>query len=135
MEILLVLLYRYAIWHIAHACSEAEETAPAPVKGGPGELLWLPFEISVPRCRPPPVVPPPREVTAPLRVAALAPHQNGRALLTIHDVRLAASGINICCTDSQLDPTMLYSVLRTRTDNLTTFMQARLVVPVSYGGH
>ena len=74
------------------------------------------------------VVPPPREVTAPLRVAAAAPSQAGQALLTIHDIRLAASGTNICCTDYQLDPTMICSVLRTRTDNLTTFMQARPAV-------
>ena len=108
---------------------------------GPGEKVWVPFNISVPR-----------DTTLPLELAVLtefildgsdrngndrySPRKGGgqgdfiiltcsTAVLTLHDVRLSdeGAGINVCCLNSLVDPFIFYGPTFLRTENLTTFMQ------------
>lgn len=103
--------------------AEVLQNSTTPIYAAPGEKVWVPFNITVPR-----------EATIPLELAVLTQNlpdaidRNGddvTAVLTLHDVRLSdeGAGINVCCLNSLVDPFILYDPTFLKTENLTTFMQ------------
>ena len=80
------------------------------IQVGCGKMVWVPFNISVPRA------------TIRLEIAAMTPSVDGKAIMTIEGIRFADSGTNICCTGSNVDPNVVYKPKRERTENTTSFM-------------
>ena len=83
----------------------------------PGEKIWLPIEIVIPRGK-----------LIPLSVALLTPSVCGQAHITVSGVRFGESGDNICCGNSQVNLEHLYDTKVMKTDNVTTFMQTDLAI-------
>ena len=81
------------------------------IEAGPGEKVWVSFDILVPRA------------TIPLELAAMTPSVDGKAVMTIEGIRFAESGINICCTGSMVDPNKVYKPKFEKNENTTSFMQ------------
>ena len=76
-----------------------------------GEKVWVPFNISIPRF-----------TTMPLEVVVLTPSVNGRAIITVEDVRLKHFPSNICCTGN-VSIKHVYDTLLKASENVTTYMQ------------
>ena len=93
-----------------YATVEEDEDATT-IYAGPGEMVWVSFDILVPRA------------TIPLELAAMTPSVDGKAVMTIEGIRFAESGINICCTGSIVDPYKAYNPKIERNENTTTFME------------
>lgn len=76
-----------------------------------GEKVWVPFNISIPRF-----------TTMPLEVVVLTPSVDGRAIITVEDVRFKHFPSNICCTGN-VSIKHVYDTLLKASENITTYMQ------------
>lgn len=74
--------------------------------------VWVPFNITIPR-----------NSRIPLILAAKTPSQDGRAVLTVEDIRFKYDDSNICCTSSMINIKVTNGVTLSATNNVTTFMQ------------